>query len=105
MKFILSALVMFLAACHKPVAPEIVVVPHPVAIEINSVPSPFDMNGHNPYVVWMNGKRVQLPKKDLLLLVDKVGQENIPSLDTRDIHRGWLFPYFADAEENFPNTE
>ena len=71
---------------------------YPVAIEINSVPFPFDLNGHYPYVVWMNGKRVELPKEDLITLVNKVGKENIPLADTKDIHKGWLSPYFAETE-------
>ena len=71
----------------------------PVALEINAVPPPFNMAGHYPYVVWMNGQRVQLPKKDILLLVEKVGAQNIPMANQEDIHRGWLFPYFINAEE------
>ena len=74
---------------------------YPVAIEINSVPFPFDLNGHYPYVVWMNGKRVELPKEDLITLVNKVGADNIPLADSQDIHRGWLSPYFAETEADF----
>ena len=59
----------------------------------------------SPYVVWMNGKRVNLPKKDVILLVNQVGEDNIPPADMRDIHRGWLFPYFAEVEEGFPITD
>ena len=71
----------------------------PLALEINAVPPPFDMAGHHPYVVWMNGKRVQLPKKDILSLVEKVGHKNIPMANHEDIHRGWLFPYFINAQD------
>ena len=71
----------------------------PVLIEINSVPHPFDLAGNNPYVVWMNGKRVKLPKQDLSELVSKVGEENIPEIDSSDIHKGWLFPHFLEKDE------
>ncbi len=102
--FTLPLFLLFLS-CAKNSEPQplIINVPdYPVAVEINSVPPPFDMNGHNPYVVWMNGKRVNLPKRDLLLLVDKVGKENIPTISHKDIHRGWLFPYFAEKGKDFP---
>ena len=70
----------------------------PVFIEVNKVPPPFDVGGLSPYVVWMNGKRVEPPKADLKRLVDKVGKENIPRADPYDIHKGWLWPYHARTE-------
>ena len=108
MKFFLGVSLLFFASCKKSYPPEPLpfeVSNNPVAIEINSVPPPFDLGGHNPYVVWMNGKRVNLPKKDVISLVNQVGEDNIPPADMRDIHRGWLFPYFAEVEEGFPITD
>lgn len=70
----------------------------PVFIEINEVPPPFDLGGASPYVVWMNGKRVKLPKADLKRLVSKVGEENIPKADPYDIHKGWLWPHYVRTE-------
>ena len=108
MKFIWLAVFTLFTSCVNSPDPEPIIInppPYPVAVEINSVPPPFDMNGYNPYVVWMNGKRVNLPKKDVILLVNQVGEDNIPPADMRDIHRGWLFPYFAEAEEVFPITD
>jgi hypothetical protein len=105
MRIFVLPLFLFLLSCAKNSNPQplIINIPdYPVAVEINSVPPPFDMNGYYPYVVWMNGKRVNLPRKDLLLLVDKVGKENIPVANDKDIHRGWLFPYFADKDQDFP---
>ena len=64
-----------------------------VMIEVNSVPFPFNLNENNPYAVWMNGKRVSLPKEDLDKLVNKVGAENIPEINKGDIHKGWLYPH------------
>jgi hypothetical protein len=74
-----------------------------VLIEINSVPAPFNLGGDDPYVVWMNGRKVDLPKKDLVELVNKVGLQNIPDIDPVDIHKGWLWPHHAKREE-FPKN-
>ena len=65
-------------------------------IEINSIPPPFDVNGRRPYAVWVNGQRVEMPKKDIMVLVNKIGKENIKPADTNDIHRGWLFSHFSE---------
>lgn len=65
-------------------------------IEINSIPPPFDVNGRRPYAVWVNGQRVDMPKKDIMALVNKIGKENIKPADTNDIHRGWLFSHFSE---------
>ena len=71
-------------------------------IEINSIPPPFDVNGAYPYVVWANGRRVNMPKKDIMILVDKIGKDNIKRSNTSDIHRGWLFSYFGgDTTDEF----
>jgi len=69
-------------------------------IEINSVPAPFDIDGRHPYVVWVNGERVNMPKKDIVALVNKIGKENIKRADTGDIHRGWLFSHLKGDPSN-----
>jgi hypothetical protein len=69
-------------------------------IEINSVPPPFDIDGRYPYVVWVNGERVSMPKKDIVSLVNKIGKENIKRADTGDIHRGWLFSHLKGDPSN-----
>ncbi|MBN86255.1 MAG: hypothetical protein CL885_01895 [Dehalococcoidia bacterium] len=63
-------------------------------MEINSVPKPFDINGNDPYVVWINGKKVDPPMEYIEALVHKVGKENIPELNMEDIHGGWLHPMY-----------
>ena len=71
-------------------------------IEINSTPPPFDVNGVFPYVVWVNGRRVNMQKKDIMALVDKIGKDNIKRANALDIHRGWLFSYFGgDSTDEF----
>jgi len=74
-------------------------------IEINSVPPPFDVNGLMPYVVWANGRRVDMPKKDVMVLVSKIGKENIKIAKGTDIHRGWLYSYFKGDPANELDSE
>ena len=69
-------------------------------IEVNSIPFPFNVNGAQPYVVWVDGRRVDMPKKDIMVLVDKIGKNNIKGADPSDIHRGWLFSYFKGGPSN-----
>ena len=40
--------------------------PENAMIEINSIPPPFDINGRRAYVVWVNGKRVDLNQKEAI---------------------------------------
>ena len=49
----------------------------PVFVEINQIPPPFDLAGNDPYVVWVNGARVHLPKEDIEPIIKKIGKENI----------------------------
>ena len=74
-------------------------------IEINSIPPPFDINGRHPYAVWVNGERIDLPKKDILILVNKIGKENIKRADPQDIHRGWLFSHLTGSPSYEPNAK
>ena len=74
-------------------------------IEINSVPFPFNINGTQPYVVWINGRRVDMPNKDVMILVSKIGKENIKTAKSKDIHRGWLYSYFKGDPSNELNTK
>ena len=57
-------------------------------IEINSIPHPFNVNGIHPYVVWVNGQRVDLPRDEVLSLINKIGAENIKPPSNKDIHLG-----------------
>jgi hypothetical protein len=73
---------------------------HPL-IEVNSVPFPFDVDGLHPYVVWVNGRRVNMPKHEILDLVKKIGKENIHPSTNKDIHVGWLTPHLPPTYEQF----
>lgn len=68
------------------------------SIEINSIPPPFNINGSRPCVVWVNGTKVDLPKKDLISLINKIGKENMANPSEEDIHKGWLWPHHANRE-------
>ena len=74
-------------------------------MEINSVPKPFDVDGSYPYVLWVNGKRFNVPTDDLTEMGAKIGEENIPSIDNNDIHRGWMRSFFAVDEADFIESE
>ena len=67
-------------------------------IEINSVPFPFNVDGAYPYVVWVNGRRVDMPKHEILSLVRKIGEENIFPSPNNDIHTGWLTPHLQSPQ-------
>lgn len=70
-------------------------------IEINTVPFPFNVNETQPYVVWANGRRVDMPQKEIIHLVSRIGRENIKAADSSDIHRGWLYSYFKGDVNEF----
>ena len=112
MKYLYFSIVLILVGCvshHPPMEYEvqpmegdffqnqdegIYYVSDPMFVEINSVPSPFDINGNYPYVLWINGQRVpQAPMKELTAVVNKVGRDKIKNIDLADIHKGWLYPH------------
>tara|TARA_R100000808_G_scaffold24269_1_gene55501 strand:+ start:23786 stop:24181 length:396 start_codon:yes stop_codon:yes gene_type:complete len=71
----------------------------PVFVEINQVPPPFDLAGHDPYVVWINGARVRVPKEYIHPIIDTVGKENIQPIDIPNMHEGWLQPHFFEQAD------
>ena len=75
----------------------------PIFVEINEVPPPFDLNGHDPYVVWINGARVQIPKSYVDPIIAKIGKANIKPINIIDIHKGWLSPHFFHQPEKVVN--
>ena len=72
----------------------------PLFIEVNNVPPPFDVNGHFPYVLWINGERVlYAPTEEIQALIKKVGNNNIRKLNSSDIHAGWLKPHYGPSPQ------
>jgi hypothetical protein len=75
---------------------KIYVATKPVLIEINSVPQPFDVAGNFPYVLWINGAHIASPDmKALSAIVNKIGEDKIPTINHEDIHEGWIEPRFV----------
>ena len=61
-------------------------------IEINSVPHPFDVDGTHPYVLWINGKKMNTfkIKHQLAEIVNSFEEEEIQAPPYPDIHQGWM---------------
>jgi hypothetical protein len=102
MKCILLPILLLASGCLSQTATTRVlesIGPGPILMEVNSVPPPFDLNGRLPYVLWVNGVKVDLPRGDLAYLVSKIGAGNIKPIEMQDIHQGWLWPNFVKREE------
>ena len=104
MKFILLSIALLLVGCnhHNKIKVEGVDYPSlpPHVIEINDVPHPFNLNNYNSYIVWVNGKRVDIPLEKKNALIALVGAKNIAPVSDEDIHNGdgWLRPLYPDRE-------
>lgn len=61
-------------------------------IQINPVPQPFNMM--HPYVIWVNGERLDIPKKDIILIAEEFNLSLEPPQNTAELHsgNGWLSP-------------
>ena len=81
---------------EKPNKPEREVI----LIEINSVPPAFDLAGNHPYVLWINGVKINAKKQDIINFVNKIGMENIKPMTTSDIHNGWIEPHFFEKVDS-----
>jgi hypothetical protein len=107
MKYIMITL-FFIAGCnhtqkemHK--AEESPQVPPnlpPHVIEINSVPHPFNLGGYEPYVVWVNGQRINLTLNQKKDLINIIKAENIKPVSEADLHSGdgWLHPLYPSRK-------
>ena len=72
----------------------------PHVIEINEVPHPFSLNDFNKYIVWVNGKRVQMKHESKNTLIALIGAQNIQPVSNEDMHSGdgWLRPLYPDRK-------
>jgi len=102
MKSFIAFALCILCGCTQPIkkqnlnASPLISNKAPVLIEINSVPQPFDVAGHYPYVLWINGMYISQPDyKALSNIINQIGEERIPEIDPRNIHDGWLQPRFV----------
>jgi hypothetical protein len=66
---------------------------HQGHIQINPVPHPFSISGE--YVVWVNGKRVNLNRQEVKNLAESLNLPLTKPQDTAEIHSGmgWQTPF------------
>lgn len=66
---------------------------HQGHIQINPVPHPFSISGE--YVVWVNGKRANLNKREVKNLAESLNLPLTKPQDTAEIHSGmgWQTPF------------
>ena len=104
----------FISCRHKKVAikqeaqePEALkFYPHPKFkhfIEINSVPPPFDVDGMHPYVLWINGKKMNISKvkRRLADIVNSYENGEIQAPPHLDIHQGWMKSHLFTHNSKF----
>jgi len=65
-------------------------------IQINPLPHPFNLDGHMPYAVWVNGKKLPLNSVETRSLAKALNLKFEQPKDTAEIHSGagWQFPLF-----------
>lgn len=61
-------------------------------IQINPVPHPFHLT--HPYAIWVNGKRLKIPNKDIVLIAKEFNLSLDPPKSTTSLHNGdgWQRP-------------
>lgn len=63
-------------------------------IQINPIPHPFSMNGERPFVVWVDGKRLNLNNSEIIKLTNSLKIKYKTPKNTAEIHQGqgWQYP-------------
>ena len=98
MKHILiSLLSLFLIGCQSPKMQTKSIlgsyINEPIhEIQINPVPHPFHLS--HPYAIWVNGKRLKIPNKDIVLIAQEFNLSLDPPKSTASLHNGdgWQRP-------------
>lgn len=102
MKYFYIVCLLGLVGCGQKSVPITIVPPFGASseVQINPLPHPFNLNGHMPYAVWVNGKRLKLSPKQTQDLADSLNLEFTQPANTEAIHKGegWLMP--LDLEKN-----
>ena len=76
-------------------------------IQINPIPHPFSINGEIPFVIWVDGKRLNLNNSEILQLTNSLNiKYKIPN-ETAEIHqgRGWQYPLKIYERKNSHNRK
>ena len=80
---------------HFPPNPAPTFVPrsdHLHQIQINEIPHPFNLNGHMPCAVWVNGRRIDITPTQAQNLANAVNLNSQPKISPSKLHAGigWL---------------
>lgn len=61
-------------------------------IQINPAPLPFYLT--HPYTIWVNGKKLKIPNRDVMLIAKELNLSLEPPKDTASLHNGdgWQRP-------------
>ena len=84
-------------ASEKP-SPIKLIPPFPTSInrmQINSIPHPFNLNGTNPYAIWVNGERLRLNREQTKAIAANLNIKFSQPKDSEEIHSGsgWQRPF------------
>lgn len=68
--------------------------PKDAIVQINSIPSPLNINGEIPLVVWVNGKQLELNNYQLKAIASTLNIKEDEQQNTAELHsgKGWLEP-------------
>jgi len=74
-------------------------------LQINRIPHPLNVGGTLPFVVWADGKRLNLNSNQTKELASYLGIRFEQPPDTKEIHsgEGWLFPFPTNTYQNQAN--
>ncbi|NCF42964.1 MAG: hypothetical protein GWP32_08825 [Bacteroidetes bacterium] len=63
-------------------------------VQINEIPHPFNINGHIPCVIWVNGKRLNISPLEAQKLAKAVDLSSRPKIHASRLHsgEGWAKP-------------
>lgn len=63
-------------------------------IQVNRLPHPFNVDGHLPYQVWVDGERLKLNSPEARTIIKTLNLKFEQPKDTAEIHSGagWLRP-------------
>lgn len=72
-------------------------IPKPIdfaEIQINEIPHPFNLNGHIPCQVWVNGERLNISPAEAQKLAKAVKLDKRSKIELSKLHSGdgWLAP-------------
>ena len=65
-----------------------------IDIQVNPIPTPFNLNGNMPYAIWVNGKSLPMSPKLSTDVARALNLNFAQPKNTAKIHNGegWLYP-------------